>query len=335
MRRLLTAGAALALLLPATAQARTPNLYAMLDLETSDVDESILRRSFRHKALEVHPDKQQKKKKKKKQQNATDALQDPVVGDEVTFELVNEAYELLKGRERAPDTVVRVGIPMRNILGPNKYASARVQRVAKTTCRACQGRGSPLGTPKARRCQGCHGSGRGTVRFGCQGSQPCIQFSGACGICGGAGWIGNRCMVCGGSGTTSETRYYTAQYPVGSEDGHSLRVVGEGDVPNGETRPGDLVLEMQTTPHQLYERIDGRPLDVRTRLESGADRLRKGFTMTVERLGGKDMGYVTVTVPADPTIGPGDRKTVRVTGFTEAGGCLDIVIDVKEQVWVF
>ena len=57
--------------------------------------------------------------------------------------------------------------------------------------------------------------------------------------------------------------------------------------------------------------------------------------MTVERLGGKNMGYVTVTVPPDPTVLPGDRKIVRVTDFTDVGGCLDIVIDVKEQVWVF
>ena len=335
MRRLLTAGAALALLLPAVAQARTPNLYAVLDLDTSDVDESKLRRSFRHKALEVHPDK--KKTRKKDQQpssdNSSDTLPDTLP---ITFELVHEAYELLKGRDRAPDTVVSVDIPMRKILGSTKYVSARIERVAKITCRACQGRGAPLGHPKPRRCHGCQGSGRGTVQFGCQGSQPCIQFSGTCGICHGTGWIGNRCMICGGSGTVSEKRFYNAQYPVGALDGHALRVIGEGDVPNGEFfRPGDLLFEMQTAPHQLYERIEGRPLDVRTSLESNLDRIRKGFTMTVERLGGKDMGYVTVAVPGDLTTGPGDRKIVRVTDFTEAGGCLDIVIDVKDDVWNF
>ena len=322
-RCLLLLGSVLALLLVPSSEARGPNFYTVLDLNSSHIDESKIRRAFRKKALEVHPDKKSEKKGHKSMKPTP------------TFELVNEAYELLKGRERSPDTVVHVDIPINKILGRGRYASAHVSRVAKTVCRACQGRGAPIGFPRASRCPTCRGTGQGTVKFGCHSGLPCIQFTGACGTCGGSGYLGRRCTVCGGSGTTSESRSYTAQYPVGSEDGHALHVVGDGDVSDSSQRPGDLILVMKTSAHSLYRRIEGRPLDVKTSLESEVSRLRKGFCVSVERLGGKEMGYVTVAVPPDSAVSPGDRRIVRMNNFTEVGGCLDIEIDVKDQIWVF
>ena len=142
-------------------------------------------------------------------------------------------------------------------------------------------------------------------------------------------------MVCGGSGLAMENRFYKVQFPVGAADGHRLRVVGEGDVADDSSRPGDLIFVSKTNPHEIFERIEGRPLDVRTRFESGLDRIRSGFSMTIERLGGKDMGFVTVEVPPDLEIQPGQQKIVRVKQFTEAGGDLDVMITITEQVWVF
>jgi DnaJ-class molecular chaperone len=295
-------------------------MYVALGLNTSHVDEKRLRSSFRRRARATHPDKVK-------------------VGNlhsfnpEEEFRLVSEAYSMLKGKKRSADTIEDVFISLSDLLtrGPNILVHST--RRSKTPCIICLGTGSPAGNPAPTLCPTCRGAGTSTVTWGCQGNQPCVHLSGTCGTCGGQGWIGQLCRACRGEGITTESRSYNVEFPTGSQNFHTLRAVGEGDVKDKFSRPGDLLFRLNVKPHSLYEMVKNT-LDLKTRMEMSVERLRSSFHMNVERIGGSRQGYVEFNVPSYPTMQPGETRTVTLTDFTDYGNLL-LEMHAKEEVWTF
>lgn len=316
--------------------ARSPNLYQTLGLDTSIIDEKTLRSSYRKKAIETHPDKQQQQQQQDQQDDGsgTASMSSNRGNAEMAFQQVSEAYAMLKHKERSQDTVEDVYIPLNQILTKGTNIVVHYQRRTKVPCTACLGTGAPNGgSPSPTICPTCRGAGTSTLTWGCHAGQPCIHMSGTCGTCGGQGRIGQLCRVCRGVGIVEELREYTIEFPTGSLHHHTLRAVGEGDIANQSSRPGDLLFRLNVQPHPLFELMEGTN-NLKTRIEMNIKKLRTSFAMQIEKLGGERQGFISFNVPSFPEMKQGETRTVTLTDFTDYG---DLVLEMKarEEVWSF
>jgi molecular chaperone DnaJ len=121
-------------------------------------------------------------------------------------------------------------------------------------CGTCRGSGAAPGTAP-KRCSQCGGSGQ------LQRAQntPFGRFVSlqTCGKCRGTGTIIEQpCKECGGSGRVRRQRRIRIQVPAGVDDGHTLRLRGEGEAGEAGTPPGDLYVVVNIPEHPIYKRRD-------------------------------------------------------------------------------
>jgi molecular chaperone DnaJ len=119
------------------------------------------------------------------------------------------------------------------------------------------------------RCPDC--AGKGSRREGevtcrhCQGSGQMRRTSGSvfavftsvttCEACGGEGTtLADPCPSCRGQGRRRETAEATAKIPPGVDSGSRVRLAGEGDAGYRGGAPGDLYVEIELKPHEVFER---------------------------------------------------------------------------------
>jgi molecular chaperone DnaJ len=121
-------------------------------------------------------------------------------------------------------------------------------------CNICRGSGASPGT-SIRRCQQCGGTGQiqkmqnaGFARF--------IRVE-TCGKCRGTGNIvESPCKNCSGTGHVRRQRKIRIQVPAGVDDGHTLRLRGEGEAGDAGTPPGDLYVVVNIPEHPVFKRRD-------------------------------------------------------------------------------
>lgn len=119
-------------------------------------------------------------------------------------------------------------------------------------CDRCRGTKAEPGTP-IRDCPQCGGSGE--VRQARQ--TPFGQFVNVqpCGRCRGEGKVVETpCRECRGSGTVHRRRTIKVKIPPGVDDGHRLRLAGEGEAGMGGGPPGDLYVFITVQPDDFFER---------------------------------------------------------------------------------
>lgn len=118
----------------------------------------------------------------------------------------------------------------------------------QSQCRVCNGQGgSDLKT-----CQTCNGQGRVTqVQRTILGN---IQMQTSCPDCKGKGQKpSNTCSNCKGNGLTLEKMKFKVKIPAGIDDGESIRLAGKGEeVSSGQA--GDLYLRVIVKPHEEFIR---------------------------------------------------------------------------------
>lgn len=254
-------------------------LYDLLGV-SPDVNENDLRRAYKKKAMQLHPDRN------RDDPNATEK-----------FQQVNEAYDILKdpqkrqaydqfGVDGLRDGGMGGGAGMEDILshlfgfngGFSRSGQQRKQRTQdiqyeiKVTledlyngkevtlkinrdviCPDCHGTGCAKGlTPK--KCTDCNGTGQKVhvVRMG-----PMItQQVGPCPTCHGAGESINpsdRCKKCNGKKIIPEKKQVVVHIEPGMEDGEHIRFQGCSDeAPNAET--GDLIIGLRQLKHSVFLR---------------------------------------------------------------------------------
>jgi molecular chaperone DnaJ len=121
-------------------------------------------------------------------------------------------------------------------------------------CGICRGSGASPGTTP-RRCPQCGGTGQlqkmqnaGFARF--------IRVE-TCGKCRGTGNIvDSPCKECKGQGRVRRVRKIRIQVPAGVDDGHTLRLRGEGEAGEAGTPPGDLYVVVNIPEHATFKRRD-------------------------------------------------------------------------------
>lgn len=119
---------------------------------------------------------------------------------------------------------------------------------------------------KLMSCERCDGSGaepgsKRTTCPSCRGtgqvrrSGGIIVFTQTCPTCGGAGTrIEKPCSSCRGEGRTPKTTKINVRIPAGVDSGSRLRSAGNGEAGLAGGQPGDLYIVISVKEHELFER---------------------------------------------------------------------------------
>lgn len=253
----------------------------------ASVDE--IKKAFRRKAIELHPDKG---------------------GDEKAFKEVNEAYEVLKDKEKRQryDQFGHAGVggnagfgggnPFEGFGGQNinfdfgggfgdifdgifgggfnnsrgsKTRRGRdievevslnfkeaifgtetdIQLNLDDDCSHCHGNGAEPGYGM-KKCVDCNGSGQQTRVI--QTLFGPIQQSQTCSTCDGSGEVPEKpCSVCGGKGTSRQKQSIKIKIPAGIDDGATIRLAGRGEAVKGGEK-GDLYVNIRVKADKKFTR---------------------------------------------------------------------------------
>jgi molecular chaperone DnaJ len=132
-------------------------------------------------------------------------------------------------------------------------------------CDICRGSGASPGTTP-RRCAQCGGTGQ-VQKMQSAGFARFIRVE-TCGKCRGTGNIvDSPCKQCKGTGRVRRQRKIRIQVPAGVDDGHTLRLRGEGEAGDAGTPPGDLYVVVNIPEHPVFKRRDS-DLFVETRVNA-------------------------------------------------------------------
>lgn len=162
------------------------------------------------------------------------------------------------------------------------------------TCSHCNGLGAESKNDISV-CSRCHGSGRVIVEQASIFGR--IQTETACPTCGGSGEIiKNKCGVCGGEGRIKKQSKIKVRIPSGIEDGQGLKLSGYGEAGRKGGMNGDLYINVNVRPHEIFER-DG--LDVYMEMPITFSQAALGGEIIVPTLSGN----VSLKIPGGTQTG--------------------------------
>ncbi|MGN0034489.1 MAG: DnaJ domain-containing protein, partial [Coriobacteriales bacterium] len=247
-----------------------------------DATDSEIKKAFRHKARELHPDVNK----------APDA--------EERFKEVNEAYDVLSDPKKKQqydrfgtvdpgaggfqsvdfDDIFGSGFGMGDLFssffGGGGRAQARREGrdmgvgikltleevaagVAKeivydrlAPCEECGGTGASKGGKNVE-CPSCHGTGTvTTVQRTLLGD---MRTTSTCPDCHGVGTIVDTpCPECDGQGRVPDRTRVTVEVPRGIRDGQQLRLTGYGEAGMNGAAPGNLIVTVRIEEHKYFQR---------------------------------------------------------------------------------
>jgi len=119
-------------------------------------------------------------------------------------------------------------------------------------CGVCKGSGAKPGT-RPKKCPNCDGTGE-IRRVRRMGFMQMVNVS-TCPKCGGSGeFIETPCPDCKGTGKERKLKTIKLKIPPGVDEGSYLRLVGEGELSNGNSPRGDLYVAIHMKSHYIFER---------------------------------------------------------------------------------
>lgn len=270
--------------------------YDLLGVKPGATQEEI-KKAWKKKALEWHPDRNK----------SAEA--------EIKIKEINEAYEILSGKKQ-PQTEQPQGNPFQNPFSRSNFrmkarplnliVDLSVEEVfngvkkkivfnVDRLCGTCNGVGGEVST-----CQTCKGQGvfiSFNPRFGAQTITMCNN-------CGGSGQVRTKsCGTCGGRSTTVSTESVDMDFPKGTLNGVKFIVTNAGNDVPGANR-GDVIFTINVLPHPIYE-LDG--LNINKKEEVPVIDMILGKDIEIETLGGK----YKITVPPNCE----SNKTFRMKGL--------------------
>jgi molecular chaperone DnaJ len=176
-------------------------------------------------------------------------------------------------------------------------------------CPTCGGSGAKAGT-SPRTCATCGGSGQ-VQKVQSAGFARLVRVT-VCDRCRGRGYtIDSPCSECRGKGVVDRKRKISLVIPGGLEDGHTLRLKGEGDAGENGTPPGDLYIVVNVRPHRIFMRENS---DVYFTTKINAIQAMLGTEVKVPTL----YGDAVLEIPAGTQ--PGERFTIKERGLPRLGG---------------
>ena len=153
------------------------------------------------------------------------------------------------GPPPGPDMEVALELGFREAIFGGRH---EVKLRLPVPCDVCQATGAKPGT-SPQPCGTCGGSGE--VRQVRQSILGQMVTSGPCARCGGLGQVVlDPCDTCRGEGRRTQERAYTVEVPAGVDNGNTLRLTGSGGAgPRGGPR-GDLYVHLRVRPDERFTR---------------------------------------------------------------------------------
>ncbi len=252
--------------------------YEVLGVSKNATPEE-LKKAYRQKAIQYHPDRQQGKSEAEKKEaeekfkeaaEAYDVLSNPdkrarydqfghsmgnagaggFGGGGMSMEDIFSQFGDIFGgfggsssgrrQNRGSDVRVKVKVNLKDIA----YGVEKKLKIPHyVPCSACNGTGAKNGTAYTT-CSTCHGSGTVTrVKQTILGS---MQTTSPCPTCGGEGKIiQEKCPACGGEGITRQDDIITVKIPAGVAEGMTLSMKGKGNAARHGGIPGDLLIVIE------------------------------------------------------------------------------------------
>lgn len=310
--------------------------YEVLGVDRG-ADDDTIKKAFRRRARELHPDVNPDPAAESQFKEAAEAYE--VLSNTESRELYDTyGHDGLRGRSGASDfadfgsfqdlfdaffggdifgrggqraahgqdAAVQVEISfVESAMG----AERTVEFEAVTGCDACEATGNAPGSTLGR-CATCQGQGQ--VRQVSRG--PFGQFlrTTVCNDCHGRGQVPSTpCPTCHGLGRRTEPRTLNITIPGGIAAGQQVRLVGRGHAGEKGASPGDLYVAVEVTPDPRFRR-DG--LDVVSRFPIAVTEAMVGGTVTVPTVDGD------AHVEIRPGTQSGDQVILRGKGFPALQG---------------
>ncbi|MDY0087844.1 MAG: molecular chaperone DnaJ [Coriobacteriia bacterium] len=320
--------------------AGTKDYYGALGVERN-ATEAEIKKAFRHKARECHPDvcdDHDAEERFKIINEAYDVLSDPSkreiydrygtvdprtgagagpdLGDIFGGFGMDDLFSVFfggmgggasrKARTRGRDMAVQVVVSLEDVAHGIEREIA-VNRLVP--CDECAGTGSADDAGPTV-CPDCHGSGQRRVQR--QTILGVMQTVGACERCSATGHIiESPCPECGGQGRVPDRDHITIEIPAGIEDGAQIRVRGAGEAGLRGAESGDLLVTVRVAPHDYLERVGS---DLHAQMTLTITEAALGAEMHVSGIDGD----VLVTVPVGTQYG--DQIKVRGAGLPRLRG---------------
>ncbi len=312
--------------------------YELLGVER-DADEAQIKKAFRRRARELHPDVNpdpDAEAQFKQLATAYETLSDPQrrsvydrYGEEGLrgqggpgpdfsgFASFQDLFDSLLGNagfggfgQRGPAQGDDIGIAVEISFAESAAGVSRtLEFEAIGACDTCEGTGAAPGAT-VESCDTCGGAGE--VRQVTRG--PFGQFVRAtvCPRCDGAGDIPSEpCRDCRGAGRRRTRRSVDIDIPAGIDHGQRIRVTGRGAAGPRGSEPGDLYVQVAVADDPRFQR-DG--LDIVTRVAVPVTDAMLGATVTVPTVDGE------AEVELRAGTQPGDEFVLRGRGFPAIRG---------------
>src|SRR4051812_21277250 len=234
------------------------------------------------------------------------------------------------GRGRGPRSRVQPGADalIRMQLTLEECATGVTQDLTVDTailCSECTGSGCAPGSSPTR-CDICNG--RGEVQSVQRSFLGQVVTSRPCPQCRGFGEIiPEPCRQCAGDGRVRSRRTVAVRIPAGVADGMRVRLAGQGEVGSGGGPAGDLYVEVEEEPHELFTR-DGADLHCTVQLPMTAAAL--GTTLPLPTLDGLEELHVEPGTQAGTvrTLRGKGMPRLRSSGRVDGHGDLMVHVDV-------
>jgi molecular chaperone DnaJ len=205
-----------------------------------------------------------------------------------------------------------------------KGTEKEIEFPALDRCTTCEGSGAAPGTSTTT-CPQCDGRGEiRSVRSTLLGQMVNVT---TCPRCRGEGkTVDSPCATCRGDGRTERRRKLRVAIPAGIDEGHQIRLSGEGEAGPRGGPAGSLYVAVHVAPHDVLKR-EGTELYLESEISIAQAAL--GTTITIPTVDGDE------TLEIKPGVQPGAEIRLRGKGVTHlrrAGQRGDLHVFVKVMV---